>query len=696
MARDPYAPCPCGSGKKFKWCCQPIHIEIDKAFQQFGEGQYETALRTLETIAAQHPDNPEVHGRKAQMLYELERPDEAEAALQKALDLSPGYPFGHFLRGQFRCYEGEFPGAILLFRKAADLYDPEAHEALSMVYANIAECEMRLNRPVAARAASEIALRHDPGLEVCRENLEKTFGPDSNLPLAARKEYRFQSPGPAAPPQRQPAWQKALQTAATGKLSDAQAAFARLTEEDANDAAAWYNLGLTRAWLGDNRAALEALDRYVALETDEEKAVAAWALAEVLRCGVGAEEVADYVEYSALFEVRDPQKLANALEALLRERRFIPTQSQQMEGVLLGLFLEPVQALTAEQAAQKPPRLGAFVLIVGGAMNLRSLDHDRLRKAISEMQQRAPGALSEPEVQPGPVPFGDMLSEGAVFPVGAKSEEEARQRVAEGFQQYFEDNWIHRPLRSLGGAPPVDAAGHPPLRKKLRGVIEFLQQCAQASAQPYDFDRLRRKLGLLGEPERSSTGSEPDIATMGAAELAGLSPEALADEQLEQAYQTALRLDARDLAGRLGKVLVGRPPREERPDRYPVFNQLIQQALAEGNSDSALEYVAQGEQADRSHNEGRRQNDYDLRRGQILAKRGETESARDVFSRLVERVPAELRYAAAAAEAMLSARQGAQALRFAEAGLAQARKQNNRDSEEHFKELAAAAQKQSG
>ena len=33
MALDPYASCPCGSGKKFKWCCQPIHVQIDRAFQ---------------------------------------------------------------------------------------------------------------------------------------------------------------------------------------------------------------------------------------------------------------------------------------------------------------------------------------------------------------------------------------------------------------------------------------------------------------------------------------------------------------------------------------------------------------------------------------------------------------------------------------------------------------------------------------
>jgi hypothetical protein len=59
-------------------------------------------------------------------------------------------------------------------------------------------------------------------------------------------------------------------------------------------------------------------------------------------------------------------------------------------------------------------------------------------------------------------------------------------------------------------------------------------------------------------------------------------------------------------------------------------------------------------------------------------------------------VPTELKVRGAAAEAMLSARQPGPARGYAEAGLAEARKQNHRDSEEYFLELAGAAKKQGG
>src|SRR5262249_29948440 len=162
------------------------------------------------------------------------------------------------------------------------------------------------------------------------------------------------------------------------------------------------------------------------------------------------------------------------------------------------------------------------------------------------------------------------------------------------------------------------------------------------------------------------------------------------------AYQAALKLDARDLAGVFAKALVSRPPNPQRTDRYAWYGHLVQQALAEGNTETALDYLNEGEKADCEQNEGRRRNDYELRRGPIHARRGEADAAQDVFERLIARVPSELRYRGSAAEAMLSARQGPRALTFAEQGLAKAREKNDRDSENYFKELVAAAKKMTG
>lgn len=694
MALDAYSPCPCGSGKKFKWCCQPIHVEMDKAFQQDAGGQHDAALRIMDQVVAAHPGNPEAWGRKAELLYRNGQAEQAEEALQKAFDINPSYPFGNLLRGLFRHQEGEIPGALLLFRRAAEAYDPEARDHLAQVFALIAECELKLNRPIATRAALQLAIHFQPASEELRQALEGYFGEKSRLPAVVRREYKFQPASAGLPADRQAFWDQALATAATGKLSDAAKAFDQVAQRDPNNAPAWYNLALARAWLGDNAGALDALDHYLSLESDEAKAAEAWTLGEALRLGHGMEPHTDFIESSAVFQVRDAQGVSAALQKWQNERRLLILQAREDEPVFSGLILERQQSLTVNPAEAPPPRLGAYLLIVADRLRIWNTSREAFDRTREELQQRAGAGLSGGQIEQTAANFNDVLAPALVFPIDVGNKDEAERLVRQNFERYFEDNWIHKPLRSLGGVPPVDAAGHGTLRKKLLGVVAFLEQCAKETSQPYDFDRLRRKLGLSGgQAEGAPRATGPDIRSMGVAELAGLSVEALAADQLEQAFQTAMQLDARDVAGKFAQALVARSPQSCQHDPFPWYSHLASLALVEGKTDAALKYLSDGEQADASANEGKRRNDYLLRRGQIHAKRGEADLAQEAFDRLVEAAPSELRYRGSAAEAMLSARQGARALRFAEGGLAQARQQNNRDSEQYFLELTAAARK---
>ena len=107
MALDSYEPCTCGSGKKFKWCCQPIFAGINRAWDQEAAGQHEVALRLMEEVVREHGGNPEAWGQKARLLASQGKVEEAEKALQKAFDLNPNYPAGLLLRASIRFQEGE-------------------------------------------------------------------------------------------------------------------------------------------------------------------------------------------------------------------------------------------------------------------------------------------------------------------------------------------------------------------------------------------------------------------------------------------------------------------------------------------------------------------------------------------------------------------------------------------------------------
>jgi hypothetical protein len=396
--------------------------------------------------------------------------------------------------------------------------------------------------------------------------------------------------------------------------------------------------------------------------------------------------------------MNDPRPVVQLLQTLEQSRRLIGLRSSPEQGLLSALILDEVPSLVLSGAASPPARLAAYRLITGNVLQLWHPKAESLDKVLAEVRQQVGPSLGEPGRAVGPVSFGDVISEALLFPTAPTTELDAEAKLREHAERYFEDKWVHQPLKSLGGVPPIDASGHRTLRRRLSGVIQFLQECsAGTSPRLYDFDRLRRKLGLTDTPAAgpaaAPAASTGDVSAMGAAELAALDPASLTDTVLEQAFRTALQLDARELAGRFAGTLVARPANSQAPDRYPFYQHLIQEAQTAGNIDAALDYVDAGEKADCEANEGRRRNDYELRRGRLLAKQGAGGQAKDVFDRLLARVPGELPMAGAAAEAMLGAKQAKDALKFAEHGLAQARAQNNRDSEGYFLELIEAAKK---
>jgi tetratricopeptide (TPR) repeat protein len=696
MATDPYASCPCGSGKKFKWCCQDIHGEIDKAFKQFADGQHEAAMQTMDAVVRQHPENAEAWGRQAQLLSVNNQLDKAEQALDKAFSLNPDYPFGHMLRGMFRQQEGELVGALLLFRKAVEAYARDAGEPLAYLHELIADIELRLNRPVAARAALLQSLRLAPGNADVKKAFDGLFGSNSRLPAAARKEYTFI---PSAGSDEE--WKHVVADATTGRLSDARAAFQGWTERHADDAAGWFNLGLVQAWFGENPAALDAVGRYIEREADESKAGAAWALAEVLRCGHGMEREADFVEHRAVLVLSDPRPMVAMLQAWEQSRRLIGMRNDPEQGMLSALVLDETPALVLSGAASPPARLAAYLLVVGNVLQLWHPNPESLDKVLAEARPRLGPAAGDPQRSIGPINFGDVVAEALLFPTAPTTELDAEAKMREHAQQFFEETWIHRPYRGLAGVPPIDAAGNPNLRKRLRGVIQFLQDCAAGTApRLYDFDRLRRKLGLEvgGVPESAgpAAADHGDVSAMGAAELAGLDAGSASYATLEEAFRTATRLDAKELAARFAKEMTARPADSGQSDRWLAYQHLIQQAQSGGDLDAALSLVDEGEKADCEANEGRRRNDYELFRGRVLARGGRGDEAKDVFERLVARTPDDLRAVGTAAEAMLGGKRGKDALAFAEQGLARARAQNNRDSEGYFLELVGAAKKQGG
>ena len=689
---DVYASCPCGSGKKFKWCCQPIYAGIQKAESLFEAGQHEMALKAIDAVCEAHPDQPHAWGKKAELLFMSEQADAAEEALEKAFSLNPQYGFGLFLRARLRFEEGEALGGLLLARKAAEVYSPDAADDLAAINRMIFNAEWAFRRPLAARAALEQAVALQPADEQTRQALAGIFGDEGGLPRAARVKYGLARPADA----RRKAWDEAL-AGKPAKLGAMAQAYAALTQQDQADAEAWFNLGLVRAWLGDNKGAVEALDSFIEKTADDKAAEDAAALGEVLRCGMGMEEQSDYVQHLLMLQIRNPQPIQALLQDWAQAHRLMPLQAAE-EGEFHAIVVElsSVGLVTVGAPAADAGRFAGEMRIAGPYLQMHCPVEDTYARLKEEMRTKLGLGLTELKSSRVAPSWHSILSEAMLFLIKApESEEKGEQRTREHAARFFEETWTRRPRKSLGSQTPLDAASGPAtLRRKLAGVIDFQEQCAEIGTPGiYDFGLLRRKLGIGAAPAAAVGG---DYGAMGPAELAALKPETLDEAGLEQSYNAAQRVQALELAANFAEALLSRKPPEAKPDRYPFASFLITKALADGDTEAALGRIDEGMRIDCESNGGKRRDDYEMRRAAVHIRRGEADAAEDVFARLIQRSPGSLAVRGKAAEAMLNLKQPSKALKFAEEGLAAARAANDRDAEGYMNDLAGAAKRQGG
>ena len=308
----------------------------------------------------------------------------------------------HLLRAQFRENEGEFIGALLLYRKAAEAYDPEAHDQLTSVFLKIYQYEATmLNRPVAARAALERAVHFQPADAELRTQLADEFGPDGPYPAAASKKYAFRPTAKPVP-----------EAAATGRYSDARKAFEDLTQLTPDDPAAWFNLGVVLAWMGEQPKAVAALVKSIELETDDYRAEEAGALAEVLRCGYGMENDTDHLAHAFVMPIRDPQPVQRLLQVYVQNGKLRGMRQNRETGVMVGALVEELPSLIAVGSVALA-RVAARLMIGHGAVRLSHPNRDSVAKVADDIRTELQLAVEQPVESTTPLNFGDVVLEAA-------------------------------------------------------------------------------------------------------------------------------------------------------------------------------------------------------------------------------------------------------------------------------------------
>ena len=460
MAPNPYDSCPCGSGKKFKWCCAPYFDQIEKAFDLDQQGQHEAAVRDDGGGRQRPPRQPAGLG--------LLRPPPVRSKATsrrprrcwpRRSRLDPNFADGPPPPGIFRQNEGEVIGALMLFRKAAEAYDPEAHDQLAQVYEMIARNETHAQPPGrgpgGAGAGGPLPARRPGAARAVRGE----FGDDSRLPECGPQEVRLPADGQAGRRGRRHRQARRRPEGVRGP----DASRCRTTRP------AWFNLGLVRAWLGEQPEAVEALKKSVELESGRRQAEEAAALVEVLRCGHGMEDDTDYTEYRVVHADPRPGGGVQAPPGRgTRNAASSPPQADPNGQFFSGLVVEELPSLL--DTGTTLAKVVANLTIANGVLRLWHPTRESVEKVADEVRDRINLAVGEPVEGRGPVEFGDVAQEAWRTRRRRPTSPRPRRSSATTRRNYFEDVWAHRPLKSLGGATPLDAAGSKLLRKRLFGA----------------------------------------------------------------------------------------------------------------------------------------------------------------------------------------------------------------------------------
>ena len=256
---EPYSPCPCGSGQKFKWCCHKVESFADKAQRLYDGGQADAAIKMLDEGLRKEPGNPWLLTRKAVIQIRQGQPEPAKTTLRQILQKNPKH-FGALILLTRCVLETETPvnGAGMLQQALASVEEavrPQLAGLARIVALMLAEARyfpaalrhlelvVQLGDPEKAASSSFRSIEGNPSISPwLKDRLELALPPDG---LEGEARLRFE---------------EARYQASLGLWASAAAAFDSLSAQDPGGEAD-YNLGLCRLWLGDEAGAVGPIRR---------------------------------------------------------------------------------------------------------------------------------------------------------------------------------------------------------------------------------------------------------------------------------------------------------------------------------------------------------------------------------------------------------------------------------------------------
>lgn len=126
---ETYGPCPCGSGKKYKFCCQKAFKDITFAMCDAQDDRLDKALFYMGQAESKIGLTPEILCRYAICWSFFDRV-KSDEYLSKAIAENPNHPRSNYILGLNSVEDEDYDAAIIYYKKAIEHYP----QVLSLPY----------------------------------------------------------------------------------------------------------------------------------------------------------------------------------------------------------------------------------------------------------------------------------------------------------------------------------------------------------------------------------------------------------------------------------------------------------------------------------------------------------------------------------------------------------------------------------
>jgi hypothetical protein len=599
MPIDPYTPCPGGTGKKIKFCCSDLVGELDK-IQRMLEGEQRAAcLEHIESLEPKYPQRACLLSIKAMLEAQLGQDTKAEATLATFIEKYPENPVALSERATLLAgTEGATAAVPLLqdaLEKCAEQIPPAVYDAIGL----IAQTLIADNQIIAARAHLMLQL----GMGVTKDQrplqLLMRVNNSPSVPLLAKQDM----PLLGAPDDAlwKSSFNTAMEPAMRGAWRQAANKLTELAAKVGDWPAIWHNIAVLRSWLADTPGAVAALRKYAAQPIPLDDAVEAEALAQSL----DPDAVDEVDVLSLIYEVRDIETLQSRLAAHGRALR-MPVDLARMGSAdepppkgAFWLLDRTAPASGKEIASAEIPRVVGHVFLFGKQTDRPARlemvayrpELDQAKAAVGEICGDAVGSITAEEVTTQASAVQHALSWNWRLPDDTPPEKRLAL-MSDQRQEILLNRWPEMPQKIFGGQSASKVASDPGERIKLLAAILLLELATDQVASDFDFNLLRKKLGLPAQEPIDPKGvslTELPLVRMGRVDVKKLSDEELVDlyrHADHYRHVAALRVLAHEVVERpgLGKQV-------EKAEVYGVLAQI------EPDTAKAIEYLDKARKA---------------------------------------------------------------------------------------------------